>query len=55
MSYGKWEPCEDTQCPKCMGYQVNCRSWDSSDEAHTDYQFECVNCQNTWWIEGTDA
>ena len=55
MSFGKWEPCEDTPCPSCLSLRVNCRDWDSSDGAYTDYQFQCVDCQKTWWVEGADS
>lgn len=55
MPYAKWQPCEDTLCPKCLSPGVNMRIWESSDEAHEDAQFQCVDCNHIWWVEGTDS
>lgn len=54
-----WTPCKvdnpDFKCRICGSDEVRYRTWDSSDGAYTDYQYECKGCERTWWVEGADA
>jgi transposase-like protein len=51
------EPKLDLQvpCRDCGQHTVTVQPWDSSDEAFTDYRYECQSCGKQWWCEGADA
>jgi DNA-directed RNA polymerase subunit M/transcription elongation factor TFIIS len=43
------------KCHKCGDRShLETRTWDSYDEAHTDYQYRCLKCGSSWWVEGSD-
>lgn len=50
--FSEWKP-DDRSC-RCGG-DVEYRAWDSSDGGHTDYNYRCVACKRTWWIDGCDS
>lgn len=53
-----WKPTKvenpDFKCRKCGSDNIYYRIWDSSDGAHTDYKYECRECNRVWWFEGSD-
>ena len=49
-----WEKSEN-QCRQCSSKDTRCRSWDSSCGGYTDYQYRCMACGATWWIDGIDS
>ncbi|HLD89589.1 MAG TPA: hypothetical protein VI911_00975 [Patescibacteria group bacterium] len=44
-----WTNCKDCVCPKCKGGRTQCRENDRGDFEH-----RCLDCKNTWWIDGAD-
>ena len=48
-------PTEYHTCSECGSKNIVYRIWMSSDEAHEDIIYRCVDCDNGWWIEGSDA
>jgi len=52
---GEWTFEPDCKCRHCTAETVQSRSWDSSDEAHTDYHYRCTTCNRDWWVEGIDS
>lgn len=53
--YGDWQKCSDRTCPRCSLKDIQYRSWESYDEAYTDYNFQCQTCGYQWWIDGIDS
>ena len=56
MSYSDWKDYKDFECPKCgIDNKVKYRTWESSDGAHEDTQYNCDSCGKNWWVEGSDS
>lgn len=51
--FAEWEA-SAAPCRKCGGH-VEGRVWESSDGAYEDYQYRCVDCRYTWWVDGIDS
>ena len=47
----------DLPCRKCGKKEVQEETWDSFDEAYTDYKYTCTNpdCKHYWWVDGIDS
>ena len=45
---------QDFTCRNCKSDDIWYRIWESPDEAHEDYKYECRNCGLTWWVEDAD-
>ena len=43
------------QCSQCGSHQVQCQTWESSDDAYEDYKYKCLDCGYVWWVDGPDA
>lgn len=55
-TFKDFERMPDVQCVRCGERgKVECREWESYDEAFEDYQYRCAACGFTWWVEGIDS
>ena len=53
--FSEWQTCRDRRCSNCKSAKVRYRRWESFCGGYTDYQYCCLKCGHTWWIEGADA
>jgi len=55
--YGEWIKCERAICrnPDCKSKNVEYRTLKSSCGGYEDYNYKCLDCGKTWWIDGIDS
>lgn len=53
--FSDWMLCQATKCRKCGSQDVEYREWDSSCGGYTDYNYRCLYCGYSWWVDGIDS
>lgn len=53
--FGDWQPSAEKPRCDCPAPQLHERVWDSRCGGWTDYQYRCMVCHHSFWIEGIDS
>lgn len=51
----EWTDTAGTVCRNCGSRGVQYRMWESSDGAFEDVNYQCLDCLDTWWVDGPDS
>lgn len=53
---GPWRAVPEASCAQCeRAGRVEVSVWESDDGAYEDYNYRCVLCGHSWWVDGIDS